>query len=336
MKRSVIKYLVCPKCKTSLHFSIRKGNENEVYDGELKCLNRQCASTFPITDGFADLCVLKHHEERDVVDSFGFEWDVHYKGELEKDAVFGRDSAADLEYFFTALHMRPEDLMGKLVLDAGCGSAKLTKMISELSPNFVFGTDINTATAQSAKYCRGTPNCEILRADIFSFPFPPGTFDIVWCNGVIHHTPEPYKAFECLSRMVKPEGILYVWVYEDRFSPFNQLKDIFRLLRLDKMRYSYLFNVCKFLSITSVALHKAYRLVFYLPTQLGLLKSNRLLGTLRYRSYREFLMTWFDSLSPRFDSRHTRKEVTEWFMHNGFGNLEYYNDQIGVRGIKGM
>lgn len=334
MKSSTSEYLVCPKCKHKLNLIIKEEVEGNIVDGQLKCSNQQCLGSFIIVNGFADLCVLKYPEEQDVVDSFGFEWNAHHKGKIEKHTVFGRDNETDTEYFFKALHIRPEDLKDKLVIDVGCGSAKLTKSISSFSPSFVFGTDINEASPLSAKYCFDVPNCEVIRSDIFNLPFAPEIFDIVWCNGVIHHTPYPSEAFSHVAHLVKPGGTLYVWVYEKRFSPFNQVKDIFRLLRLDRIPHFYLFDICKILSILSVGFHAIWRGSLYFPNQIGILKTGRLLRTLRYRPYGEFLMTWFDSLSPRFDSRHTREEVSGWFMNHGFHDLRYYDDQIGICGIK--
>ena len=45
-------------------------------------------------------------------------------------------------------------------------------------------------------------------------------------------------------------------------------------------------------------------------------------------------MTWFDVLSPKYAEEYKRSQISEWFVRQGFGNLAFYPDQIGISGIK--
>ena len=47
-----------------------------------------------------------------------------------------------------------------------------------------------------------------------------------------------------------------------------------------------------------------------------------------------FDVTWFDILSPRDDAANTRSHVAEWLTSQGFGELVYYPDQIGICGVR--
>ncbi len=332
MKKAALSYIVCPFCLGRLELIEEEICKDNVMRGSLECRNKGCGNKYPVVHGLADLCRLRYEEESAVAESFGFEWGAHHQKKMESASVFGREPDEDISYFQTAMNVT--GLEGKLVLDAGCGSGTLTRLIAQLSPRFVFGTDINTATGEGERLTHEVPNCEIVRADIFNLPFPPGSFDVVWCNGVLHHTPNPRHAFRRLASMVKPGGVLYVWVYERRLSPFNLTKDLFRLTRLDRLPHKHLFQICRVLSVASCALHGAYRFVGAATGISRWSKSERLKQSLRYRSFGEFLLTWFDSLSPRYDSRHSKTEVAEWFESNGFQDLQYYPYQVGIRGIR--
>ena len=38
-----------------------------------------------------------------------------------------------------------------------------------------------------------------LNSDIFNDVLADDYFDFIWCNGVLHHTKNPYKAFEIIQ-----------------------------------------------------------------------------------------------------------------------------------------
>ena len=38
-------------------------------------------------------------------------------------------------------------------------------------------------------------------------------FDFIWCNGVLHHTKDPYKAFQIICTCLKKKGYILVGLY---------------------------------------------------------------------------------------------------------------------------
>src|SRR4029453_10159207 len=54
----------------------------------------------------------------------------------------------------------------------------------------------------------------LLQADLFALPLADDLFDLVICLGVLHHTPDPPRAFAFLPRVVRPGGALSVTVYD--------------------------------------------------------------------------------------------------------------------------
>ena len=56
------------------------------------------------------------------------------------------------------------------------------------------------------------PNVHIVQADIFVLPFKK-VFDYAFSVGVLHHTPDPKKAFLSLAGKVKKGGAISAWIY---------------------------------------------------------------------------------------------------------------------------
>ena len=55
---------------------------------------------------------------------------------------------------------------------------------------------------------------------------------------------------------------------------------------------------------------------------------------MRPRSVREVQLTWFDAISPEFDSRHTEQEVIGWFQREGFEDIQTLDEpKVAIRGV---
>lgn len=298
--------------------------------GTLTC--RGCGAAYPVVGGVPRLNVAMDGLER-VAQTFGFEWKAHHAGALEDDTLFGLTLDEDWAYFRRATGLADEDLGGMIVLDAGCGSGRPTAQIAQHGAATVIGVDFNDAVDEAFAATAALPNVHIVQANVFALPFEHATFDLVWSNGVIHHTPDAEGAHAALSELVKPGGLLYVWVYAKRFNPFRFTKDVLDALRVTRLPEPALLRVAKAFSYASIPLLKAYQLVRQLPG----LRPRTAWGTrtVRPRTVRELQLTWFDALSPEYDSRHSESEVIEWFRRRGFGQIQAIEEpKVGVRGIR--
>lgn len=267
-----------------------------------------------------------------VARTFGYEWKAHHAGTFEDDTLFGRTRDEDWAFFLECLGKREEDVRGTVTLDAGCGSGSFTRLIGEHGARAAIGVDINEAVDEAYRHCRDLENVHIVQANIFALPFKRHLFDLVWSSGVIHHTPDAAGAHRSLSRHVQPGGTLYVWVYARRFNPFRFVKTIFELTRLRRLPEPALVAVSKAISYPSLALLQGYRALRSAPP----LKPRTARGerTVRRRTLKEIQLTWFDALSPEFDSRHTEEEVLGWFSGQGFREIVALEEpKVGVRGV---
>lgn len=103
-------------------------------------------------------------------------------------------------------------------LSVGCGTAQVPAFLALAAPRRnVVGVDgcrASLAVADEFRERVGFRNMQLVRGDLFDLPIAPGSFDVVSCRGVVHHTPDPYRAIDCVARCVAPGGVLLLGFYE--------------------------------------------------------------------------------------------------------------------------
>src|SRR5690606_34845273 len=100
---------------------------------------------------------------------------------------------------FAETGWRPEDLKGRLVLEAGCGAGRFTRLMAEMGARLV-AFDYSSAVDVSRENNIKFSDTAFLQCDIFDMPFREGAFDFVFCHGVLQHTPNPEQAFRALVK----------------------------------------------------------------------------------------------------------------------------------------
>ncbi|HSC71411.1 MAG TPA: class I SAM-dependent methyltransferase [Candidatus Methylomirabilis sp.] len=97
------------------------------------------------------------------------------------------------------------------VLDAGCGSGRLARVVKVAQPAAeVIGLDADPRilTFARCKAAEGDLDVKFIEGAIERMPFPDGSFDLVFSVLVLHHLPEEIKAQACrdMFRLLRPEG----------------------------------------------------------------------------------------------------------------------------------
>ena len=178
----------------------------------------------------------------------------------------------------------------KKVLEVGCGTGQLSIYFSLGTNNRIVGFDPTIQSLNLAKNFADKneiTNIEFINADIFDDVLVDNYFDFVWCNGVLHHTKDPYKAFEIVTKSLKDKGYILVGLY-------NKIGRIRTILR------KYLGKIfgTKFLEIFD-------------PTLKNLKISD------------EERKSWVkDQYFHPIESLHTLDEVLDWFKKN---DIEFIN-----------
>jgi SAM-dependent methyltransferase len=102
------------------------------------------------------------------------------------------------------------------VLEAGCGTGQLSNFLGMGWGRTVIGADACLNSLRLAKTFRdrcSIANAHFVQMNLFRPPFADATFDLVVCNGVLHHTSDPEGGFHALARKVKPGGLVIIGLY---------------------------------------------------------------------------------------------------------------------------
>lgn len=202
MKPGLLDYLACLRCGAGLACEPRQVDGADVLEGILRCA--ACQAEFPIRGGVPRMLPSAlSAPERATSRAFGTQWHI----------LSGLDPVLRTE-FESYLHPLPASaLAGLAVLDAGCGSGKFAVAATEAGARAVVAVDLSDAVDVAWRNLRDRPGAHVVQASIDRLPLRPAAFDFAYSIGVIHHTPDPEKAFHQIVPLVRPGGRLFVWVY---------------------------------------------------------------------------------------------------------------------------
>jgi ubiquinone/menaquinone biosynthesis C-methylase UbiE len=112
------------------------------------------------------------------------------------------------------LHSDTSYPAGSRVLEAGCGVGAQTVTLARNSPNaLITSIDISEASVAEAKRkatAAGLTNVQFQRADIFSLPYGPDSFDHIFVCFVLEHLSRPVEALRILKNHLRQGGTITV------------------------------------------------------------------------------------------------------------------------------
>ena len=109
-----------------------------------------------------------------------------------------------------------ESFAGKRCLNAGCGGGRGSILMAEAGAAEVVGGDLsetNLASARRRAEVRGLDNCTFEQVSLAELPFEDEFFDVVWCNGVLHHSTDPDAGLREISRVLRTGGPMWLYLY---------------------------------------------------------------------------------------------------------------------------
>jgi ubiquinone/menaquinone biosynthesis C-methylase UbiE len=132
---------------------------------------------------------------------------LNYISELEK-LFISRNHLAINE-------MPYKKLKNKKVLEIGCGTGAHSLLFAFYQAK-IHVTDITEKRIDSAKKLINllpSKNAKFKLCDAENIPYEDNTFDIVYSNGVLHHTYNITKAIEEIKRVLRPGGEAIIMLY---------------------------------------------------------------------------------------------------------------------------
>jgi len=101
------------------------------------------------------------------------------------------------------------------VVELGCGTGQLVNFLG-LKGRRMTGVDYSQHSLDLAGVLKekfNLTNVHFQREDILKLSLPDESFDYVFCNGVLHHTSDPYGGFQHMVRVARPGAYLVVGLY---------------------------------------------------------------------------------------------------------------------------
>lgn len=196
-------------------------------------------------------------------------------------------------------------LAGSDVIECGCGAGRFTEVLLAEGAN-VTSIDLSTAVEVNQENFPVGDRHRIAQADILRLPFAPQQFDLVFCLGVIQHTPDPEQTIAALYSQVKPGGWLVIDHYTHEVGRWTSLRPLYRawLKRQPPKRASELVDAAVDFFLP---LHKRFKAS---PVAWKLLCRVSPIVTF-YRTYPELS----DELQEEWARLDTHDWLTDWFKH---------------------
>lgn len=224
---------------------------------------------------------------------------------------------------------------GMNCLDAGCGVGWSEYLFNTNANVNRFAVDLSLSVEVARERTRERSNVCIVQADLLRLPFQEAFFDLIFSNGVLHHTENPKKAFESLCRHLKSGGLIAVYVY--CVKPLLR-ETIDRELRSITTEMSY--EECLRFSDQITKFGKALARIqepLFIEEEIPLLGIKAGRYNLQRFVYDHILKCFYheglghsysvlanaDWYHPKNATHHTREEIEEWFRENKITDAKF-------------
>jgi SAM-dependent methyltransferase/uncharacterized protein YbaR (Trm112 family) len=336
MKRSLLGALHCPTCHGSLQLHAYKSiTAEEVIDGVLSCT---CGAAFMVRAGvpcmvpFAQppAVFVEAYRERLQLDapsisarssasaaaefSFSWQWNEH----IYDDLTWELRLTERVQLFHRYIGMTPAEVQQMTMLDAGCGNGTLSAELA-LQGIEVIALDFSDGPLRAYQYqmfqSRVTEaaagRLNYVQGDLQQPPFQDGAFDLIYADGVLHHTPDTRRTFMAVAPKVRVGGRFFIWLYRsDTHGAASLKRAAVKGVRNGTgwMSYSSRLRLCYLAAFVILSGLRAMRMCGY--------RGRRLIPL------RQKAINLFDTITPTYNHEHTPAETRQWFSDAGFTDVK--------------
>ncbi|SRR6266571_2338519 len=315
MKPHLLALLCCPGCggDLSLRQAFEKGGEIE--RGVLICVS--CDRKYPI-----EKWVPRFVEDNGDTNNFGLQWN-HFR-QTQLDSHTGVPISRNR--FFRQTGWAPDQLVGKIVLDVGCGAGRFAEVALSCGAQVV-AVDSSSAVDACWANLSPHPRLHVMQADVYAFPFRPEQFDFVYCLGVLQHTPQVHEALLALVTQLAQGGRLAVDVYlrslRSGCHPKYWLRPLTTRLAPDRL-FSLVERAAPGLLQVSRVVRRIPGLGPYLSRLVPVANYEGVYPLSRSQLTEWAVLDTYDWLSPRWDQPQRPETLRAWLVEAGLEEIEVF------------
>jgi arsenite methyltransferase len=297
--------------------------------------------TFPIINGIPRLVGGVDGEQKQTMDGFSYKW--------EKTPQFGKTPEHQrvfLQAYKEWFGVNSTDdfgryMKGKTVLNAGCGCGR-NEFFWGRFPAKIVDLDISRAIDVAKKNWSQDERFSFVQADVLKIPFADQSFDVVWSEGVLHHTPSTYHALQSCVRVLKADGVILFYVYRKK-APLREFADDYLRNAIADLPPDQAWAALEPLTHLAKAFSDIKAKVT-IPVDVDLLGFKA--GTFdvqRFLYYNVMKFYWNDEFTfdenvhinydwyyPKYCWRHTVQEIREWLREFNLDELEMHEADSGI------
>ena len=256
--------------------------------------------------------------------------------------ILGRNGFATTDAFRGWLAER------RRILDAGCGNGRVTALLRRYAPaaTEIVGIDLSAAHVARANL-DGLPNVTVHEGDLLGDLAHLGSFDLIYCQEVLHHTSDPRGAFLNLCRRLSPGGEIAIYVYK-RKAPIREFADDYLREQIASLPYEEAMVAMRELTAFGrILAETGGKVTVPAVNVLGIPAGEYDVQRLLYHFFLKCF--WnpdldfeanaainYDWYHPQLCSRHTVEEVRSWFDAAGLTVVHSLVDHYGItmRGLR--
>ena len=343
MKASLVRHLVCPRCRRPLKLKAGGAESTEIMEGTLSCAARH---GFRVSGGIPRLVTDRNAKFARTESSFSAKWRNYHETYHSKEWFvyqrrwflrrYGWGTVASLDRFLKSRSR---------ILDAGTGVGNSAKWLSSNRGADVFAIDASESVEYAHERYGSLPNVHFLQADVAAPPFKKGFFDFVCADQMLHHTRDTAESFESLASLLSKGGEFAVYVYSVK-APLRELADDHIRGTTTRMTVKQCAEFSRDMALLGRDLSRLKARIT-IRRDIPALRIRKGTYDLQRLVYWHFLKCWwsedvpfeqcvatnFDWYFPEHARRHTPEEVRGWFGAARLGITHFDESPSGISAI---
>ena len=331
---------MCPKCKSKFHLKSEKQQKNEILKGILICSKNH---KFPIFNGVPRLVIDKEKNFEKTETAFSSKW-KNFNKSYHNKRWYDKQRKWFLDRFGWITVSKFLKFLNKCeyILDAGTGVGNSAHWFSANKNALVFAIDASESVIFANKKYGKISNIHFLQAYIRQLTFKKNFFNFICSDQVLHHTKDTKTSFINLTKHLKKNGLISIYVYKKK-GPIREFSDDYiREIMVNKSAKDCL-KFSKSMAILGRSLSKLNKKIT-IPENIPILKIKSGTYDLQRFIYWNFLKCWwsdkvpfdqsiatnFDWYFPKYAYRHTPNDVKNWFKEQKFKITHYNEIESGI------